>query len=182
MPPKKNKAPATIQTKLSFKPVSATKAPALFTMETSEPLRQHMSILNRDTNNNSSSRTYGSNVVSKSAATITTTTSSVSSSSYTKENSFGRQVDSNDSNSSNSRVNPTKTTTAMHEIGGNGVSNSNGASMSSSQTSSDAFSTRDLAFSISTSADTTAKPLSRSQSGKTYLHLRTLFLLSQTIQ
>ncbi|OAQ22870.1 hypothetical protein K457DRAFT_266727 [Linnemannia elongata AG-77] len=160
MPPKKNRAPATIQTKLSFKPVSATKAPSLFTMETSEPLRQHMSILNKDTNNHSSSRTNGSNVVSKSSATITTTTSLMSSASYTKENSFSRQADANDSKSnSSSRVIPT-----MHEIGGNGVSNNNGASMSGGRTSPDTFSTKDLASSIPTSADTTATPPSWSLS------------------
>ena len=45
MPPKKRlKEP--VQTKLSFKPISASSSATLFTMESAAPLRSHMSIFN----------------------------------------------------------------------------------------------------------------------------------------
>lgn len=51
MPPKK-RAKESIQTKLSFKPISATKASGNSTSETAAPLRSHMSILNDNSTGN----------------------------------------------------------------------------------------------------------------------------------
>lgn len=51
MPPKK-RAKESIQTKLSFKPISATKATGSSTSETAAPLRSHMSILNDNSTSN----------------------------------------------------------------------------------------------------------------------------------